>query len=1533
MTPRRSLALIAAALSLAAVQSGRGGGWYVGNTAPGEWIEYKHVWLANGAYRFTARAGATTPGATLQLEIDGAVVKPGVTVPVTARPDAFGLVHLGSKQLAMGYHDLRISFQSAGISLDWFMLRKDADSSPVVKPSDTVMVRPPANAMMLAPIVGFEHKTKTYDVGSSLLDVPEKDEKGRPYTDEQLSTWYSVPMYRDYDRRTDRYWDVLVDELMTARATVPIFHCRETTDFTNGLQDRDYQPGGGAYEGRWLKKLAEAIARNPQAASWLRIGMLWENGGIAKAFAERYGYNPGWGDEAFLNYVMQYWLGPWFEAARGIVYEPTPGRCIISIYHPNPEGIVQDGKMGVFLAGIRDRLKARFGLDPMFVVPNNDWVDAEAKKQAWGQAPWVTWNGPLVEMSSLRGATFGTASSGSRRRIDTVFMNDWDPKTNTGSPGGDAAGSKESHMPRLDAKGNSMFWGALDEARKKGARFIEEEGFTNISEGNGIARSAKLSEWAYPNQHIGVMREFADPATESLMFEAEGCDDYHKVKPTGNLGGTFRRQWYSPTDLDVFRPLHNLQPWEQKAAAPEKLVQLDAGFWDVWALDAKGQGWAQRISGSSEEWLPIKSDQPFTCLSVGKSRAWAIGKDGKVYTAKLANPGATNSQFGWNEAGGGMTQLDVGEHEVWAVNSAGKIFHRREDGEGDWAETDGQLDKVWIGDAFAWGLRSGKIYRRFLDDAKSTWIEVPNPHGLIQLSLGSDEVWGINAAGAVFRRSAAGVGDWEPITGKFDHITVGENYAWAAAGTSTFSRKLEGFRSDDLPAAPMGLQAVSGDGNVALSWIATTGVANYRVQRARTRTGPFETLAMPLDSTFTDLTAANGLTYYYSIAAENARGLGASSAVLAATPAPAPAAPTELSAKPEPGKITLSWKMPAVGRAGVKIERKLGADGVYCEIGRAEKPGVTSFVDGNVLRGVTYGYRLKAFTPADTESAASNEITVQTPGAASIFVNFQPKASAPVSGYFVDGGEVYGERDWGLTYGWKDKPVETRERKGSNQDRLLTTVATVTPDSTWEVDVPNGTYQVKASVGDVNDDTTASLAIEGVTFWDAVKLKPNQFENATKAVQVTDGKLTVTHGGTDGGNTRLNYLEIVPTSAPAAPTGLTAIPGNGQIGLTWDRAPMVDSYILKRANAPGGPYLKGPIITGTSYVNTSLPNGKPFYYTLTAVNPGGESAPSAPAGTTPQPGLAIFALKARINDRYVSARGDAPMIADQKNAGADELFAKVDQGKEKFALRSLSSGKYVTVSETGKPLIANGASVKPDALFTLDTAGENGGIGIKSEGTKKYVSAEDAGKSPLRAERTGIGGWETFDLIPVGVPATPTNLSIRSGGGKFFLSWSPSLGAQRYRIRRSTSKTGPYNDSVLVAGTSISDSGLVQGKTYYYTVAAVGSGGESPATAPSSIAPEPLPATPAGLQVVMENGTTASLKWAPSPGASGYNVKRSASMAGPFTGGVTVKDPQYKDRSLTTGVPTYYTVSAIGTTGQSADTRPAGTAPTAPPAR
>src|SRR4051794_14507436 len=75
-------------------------------------------------------------------------------------------------------------------------------------------------------------------------------------------------------------------------------------------------------------------------------------------------------------------------------------------------------------------------------------------------------------------------------------------------------------------------------------------------------------------------------------------------------------------------------------------------------------------------------------------------------------------------------------------------------------------------------------------------------------------------------------------------------------------------------------------------------------------------------------------------------------------------------------------------------------------------------------------------------------------------INFQKATPAAPTGYFIDAGQVYGDRGNGLAYGWDaDNTASARDRNNAlSPDQRYDTVTHMQlyGTRTWEIAVPNG---------------------------------------------------------------------------------------------------------------------------------------------------------------------------------------------------------------------------------------------------------------------------------------------------------------------------------------------------------------------------------------------------------------------------------------------------------------------------------------------
>ncbi|MGB6152792.1 MAG: cadherin domain-containing protein, partial [Pricia sp.] len=215
---------------------------------------------------------------------------------------------------------------------------------------------------------------------------------------------------------------------------------------------------------------------------------------------------------------------------------------------------------------------------------------------------------------------------------------------------------------------------------------------------------------------------------------------------------------------------------------------------------------------------------------------------------------------------------------------------------------------------------------------------------------------------------------------------------------------------------------------------------------------------------------------------------------------------------------------------------------------------------------------------AGTQFTASfDAFSVETP-LAPLFeahVNFQndPASTVPPTGYEADYGLAFGASSLNVAgdsyaYGWKEfsngTPIDVTGNGGAGRNRIESSYAGALlqeklegtlvhfqgdnigswsgqnrgTELMWELQVPNGTYDVTVGIGDrsASTDSRHSATIEGFTIVPAFVPSPGQVKTETMTVRVSDGFLTM--NGLGGFNSKITHIDVVES---------TGVPVNGNL--------------------------------------------------------------------------------------------------------------------------------------------------------------------------------------------------------------------------------------------------------------------------------------------------------------------------------------------------------------------------------------------------
>ena len=283
------------------------------------------------------------------------------------------------------------------------------------------------------------------------------------------------------------------------------------------------------------------------------------------------------------------------------------------------------------------------------------------------------------------------------------------------------------------------------------------------------------------------------------------------------------------------------------------------------------------------------------------------------------------------------------------------------------------------------------------------------------------------------------------------------------------------------------------------------------------------------------------------------------------------------------------------------------------------------------------------------------------------------------------------------------------------------------------------------------------------------------------------------------------------TTVPAAPTGLTAIGGTGQVSLTWTAVSTATSYNIYYSTTSGVTTSSAHFSTTTStYSQSGLPAGIKYYYIVTAVNGSGESVPSAQVSATTASAPPVPTVPAAPTG--VSATGGTKQVTVSWSAVSGATSYNI--------YWSTSTGVTTT----------NGTQIK-GATSPAVQAG-------LSDSTSYYYIVTAVNATGESAPSVQVAATTLTSTPPPALLSAPTGLTATGGTNQMSLSWSTVSGATSYNMYYSTNNGVTTANGTKISGASSPyvQTGLAASTTYYYIVTAVNSAGESPASVQASAA-------------------------------------------------------------------------------------------------
>jgi fibronectin type 3 domain-containing protein len=661
------------------------------------------------------------------------------------------------------------------------------------------------------------------------------------------------------------------------------------------------------------------------------------------------------------------------------------------------------------------------------------------------------------------------------------------------------------------------------------------------------------------------------------------------------------------------------------------------------------------------------------------------------------------------------------------------------------------------------------------------------------------------------------------------------------------------------PSPPQGLDALSGDGYVSLSWnvskVETAMVLKYRLYR-----GDYQGNETPLrdfsweEHVFTDSDVENGKDYYYAISAVSSAGEGPLSESVPARPLGAPGVPYDFDATTGDRLVHLSWSSPndTGGEIlGYHLFRGFTPDALVHF--KSFDANTTDYVDSEVEPGTFYFYTVRAFNGKGNGDFA------------------EPIHLRPV--------------------GPPTRPRDFTVEAGNGQVSLSWSVPTTDggfPFTAYRVYRGNSPYDILLLEPTLptNLSFLDTPLVNGMTYYYYV----------TAVTELDESPPTET-------------LDVMPYGPPGQPRKLIAKAGDGQVSLSWS-SPIdhggrrITGYNLYFGKSPES--LLGPVVLEDelTHVQGDLTNGETYYFRVHGVNEAGEGLGSELANATPvgPPGLPRDLSLDSVPDGILVSWG-----MPDDTGGAESITIRIFRGPDTESFRVIDeladAQSFLDVNVTGgttyfywiQAISGYGDGPETEALEIYRTTPPDAVVGLEVQWSDQEVlltwtvPAHDGGSTiigyvvhrgdseanleehetlgvVLSFTDTGLVNGRTYhyaifavnsvgpgdrsDVVsskPRGPPGLPIDFEIEERTDRIILTWKePALEEGRapvvgYRVLRGTSVDDLQQLVELGLVLRYVDVDVEEDTTYFYSVRAMSEVGPGIETQiePASVSSEP----------------------------------------------------------------------------------------------